>query len=56
MRAWTDFEVRGQMPDGHWPVRKCVECGLGLFAKPDASGQAVLTGIDAAEWAAMEAA
>lgn len=28
------FEVRGQWPAGHWPVRKCRACGAGLIVKP----------------------
>lgn len=28
------FEERGQWPDGHMPVRKCLACGGGLIVRP----------------------
>src|SRR3954465_13731771 len=28
------FAVRGRLPDGHWPVRKCCNCGAGLVVRP----------------------
>ena len=50
------YEVRGVWPDGHWPVRKCRNCGAGLIVKirlapPGAKAKR----IDDATWAAMEA-
>jgi DNA-directed RNA polymerase subunit RPC12/RpoP len=28
------FERRGQWPDGHWPVRRCRNCGGGFLVRP----------------------
>ena len=28
------FEIRGKTPEGHWPIRKCRQCGAGLVVKP----------------------
>ena len=28
------FEPRGQWPDGHYPVRKCRQCGAGIIVRP----------------------
>ena len=28
------FEVRGQWPNGHYPVRKCRACGRGIIVRP----------------------
>lgn len=28
------FAFRGEWPDGHYPVRKCMHCGKGLILKP----------------------
>lgn len=50
------FEVRGQWPDGHWPVRKCRQCGVGLIVKMRIAPPGVKAKrIDDATWAAMEA-
>src|SRR4051812_31576861 len=48
------FEVRGQWPEGHWPVRKCRACGAGIIVKPGI-GRARGKLIEPELWAKMEA-
>ena len=47
------FEVRGQWPDGHWPVRKCRACGGGMIVKPGLRGMRAKP-IDHDLWERME--
>ena len=49
------FEVRGMWPKGHWPVRKCRNCGVGLVVKPRLIPPGVRASvIPGATWLQME--